>query len=228
MTAPHPARWSPQIIDVLRDLIKGYGIQHVHDPFGGTGERLGALCDESGVRFTATDIEAWPDSDPRVKQADATDPLSYPWAYVPGVRNWDPECFETTWTVTSPVYPNGVADNFLPKDESRRYTYRNSLGQELHANNAGRYSVRRGVSAEAAYWRIHWQALQWWSPNVIVNVKDFIHKDAVYPLVQKWANLLTEFGYSELETLLVPCPGIGDGKHREKRVPHESVLVFGK
>lgn len=40
----HPAQYSPEVIDVLRHLIAPG--EHVHDPFAGTGLRLGALCDE--------------------------------------------------------------------------------------------------------------------------------------------------------------------------------------
>ena len=61
---PHPAEFSPEVIDVLAELIRPG--EHVHDPYGGRGLRLGALCDRLGATFTATDIEDWPGADSRV------------------------------------------------------------------------------------------------------------------------------------------------------------------
>lgn len=105
MTAAHPARWSPQIIDVLRTELAG--APWVHDPFAGTGERLGALCDEIGVEFSGTELEEAFIVDPRVVPGDSRDNRTYPRLPWPAI-GWGPY-----WIVTSPVYPNGMADHFV-------------------------------------------------------------------------------------------------------------------
>lgn len=75
-TVKHPARFSPEIIEIIGHYM---GLsQHVHDPFAGTGERLGALCDEYGVTFTGTEIECSFIVDPRVRCGDSTNTSSYP------------------------------------------------------------------------------------------------------------------------------------------------------
>ena len=79
---PHPAEFSPEVIDVLAELIRPG--EHVHDPYGGRGLRLGALCDRLGAIFTATDIEEWPGSDPRVALGNAEDAADLPGAAVHG------------------------------------------------------------------------------------------------------------------------------------------------
>lgn len=76
MTAPneqfrterrHPVPFTDSLIVELERLIP----EHVppgrviHDPFGGEGKRLGALCDRLGLTFTGSDLEPWLDGDER-------------------------------------------------------------------------------------------------------------------------------------------------------------------
>jgi hypothetical protein len=73
---PHPAGFSPEVIDVLAELI---GPRRARArPYGGHGLCLGALYDLLGATFTATDIEDWPGADRRVglgnSELDSTDP----------------------------------------------------------------------------------------------------------------------------------------------------------
>jgi hypothetical protein len=99
----HPARFSGPILDVLRTELSG--APWVHDPFAGTGERLGHLCDELGVPFSGTEIEEPFIVDAaRVWCGDSRDPSTYPTPLV-GIEHY--------WIVTSPVYPNGMTDHFI-------------------------------------------------------------------------------------------------------------------
>lgn len=208
----HPAPFTDSIIDAFRALIPEWVPigQIIHDPFGGEGVRLGALCDELGYTFSGTDLEPWNDGDPRVALGDSTDPGSYPDA---------PHAI-----VTSPTYNNGVNDHFEPKDASRRLTYRVRAGHALHLNNTGRYSGRGSKKGEAEYWRITREVVKCWPAVVLVNVKDSYRLDVLYPLVQMWTDLLTEFGYvvSERE---VECPGWRFGTNGQSRADTESILI---
>lgn len=210
--AAHPAPFTDTIIRELFDLIcryvpDGYGI---HDPFGGEGTRLGALCDRLGYRFTATDLEVWKDHDPRVVQGDSTDPASYP-DYAHAI-------------VTSPTYCNGINDHFDPKDTSTRLTYRIRAGHELHPNNTGRYSGRGSRRDEAEYWRLTREVVKHWPDIALVNVKDSVRAGEVYPLVRLWSELLGEQGYA-VESVSVACPGWRVGRNGQARVDDEAILL---
>lgn len=98
----HPARYSAELISAF--AVELFDCPHAHDPFAGTGERLGSLCDEMGVTFSGTELEGVFIRDPRVWPGDSRDPWTYP-------RCRD---IEPYWVVTSPVYANGMADNFKP------------------------------------------------------------------------------------------------------------------
>lgn len=84
MTKPtagkHPAPFTESIIERLGVIIPKVvpDGRTIHDPFGGEGVRLGALCDRIGYEFSGTDLEMWQDGDPRVVEGDATYAWSYP------------------------------------------------------------------------------------------------------------------------------------------------------
>jgi hypothetical protein len=207
----HPARFSKAVLTAIRPHLLNLTPTQVHDPFAGPGNRLAALCDDLGIPFSGCDIEDWPGKDHRVIVGDSTEVGTYP--LVPFV------------VVTSPVYPNGMADHFLPKDTSKRYTYRTSLGRPLHVNNAGRYSVRRGGSAETQYWTIQRQAVRHWQGYpALVNVSDFIFKHQVYPLVAAWRGLLWQHGYT-VTTFEVTTPRMRNGANRTVRAKGEALLI---
>lgn len=211
-TREHPARYTPAIIDALGLIIEEHGLP-VFDPFAGTGERLGELCDALGVAYSGTDLEEWPGRDPRVAQGDATDEASYP--------------VGPHLVATSPTYGNGLADHFEARDGSRRYTYRAALGRPLHENNTGRYGRRAGLRSWSTYWSLNTEAVRLWAAlgwPAAVNVKDFIHAGERVPLVDLWALLLENRGYRITRRLEVPCPGIRHGANSAARVDHEVIL----
>ncbi len=213
MTIPHLCPWSEPILDALRPILRN--APGVHDPFAGAGDRLGALCDELEVGFTGTELEPEWVADPRVLVGDSTDPDSYP----------EPIAGRWPWIVTSPVYPNGMADHFEPKDASKRMTYRARLGRPLHENNAGRHSVRGGKKAEHRYWDLHARCVRLWPDVAVVNVKDFLTAGRLYPLTARWFSLLEDDGYVVDQVHRVPCPGNRYGANHDVRVEHESILV---
>lgn len=212
----NPAPYTDSIIEALADIIPRHVPPDywIHDPFGGEGKRLGALCDRLGYEFTGTDLEEWLDADPRILLGDSTDPSTYP--ILPHA------------VVTSPTYNNGVNDHFDAKDSSRRLTYRVRAGHALHLNNTGRYSGRGSKKGEAEYWRITRDCVKHWPDLVIVNVKDSVRgKTTVYPLVDLWCDLLAEYHY-ETGHINVPCPGWRYGTNSDARVDTEAILIASR
>ena len=177
-----PCRWTPAVIDNIKPLIVELGLP-VHDPFAGTGERLGRLCDCIGVPFTGTEIEAPFIIDPRVKHGDSTNPATYP-----------PRPFVAA---TSPVYPNGMTDHFNRQDGTKGHTYRQSLTEingydrPLHPNNMGRYGnrYRRSQASEDRHFAMADGCVEHWPANVIVNVKDVITPTYTVDVVTRSASL---------------------------------------
>jgi hypothetical protein len=216
-TVDHPARFHPDILTLIAALVPAGA--HVHDPYAGTGERLGAVADEHGWTFTGTEIEPSFIVDARVAVGDATDPSTYP---------SDPHVI-----VTSPVYPNGIADHFEAKDGSRRFTYRRSVAlnegadRPLHENNMGRYGYR-GTGPKStkriAYWDLATRTVACWTAGLaLVNVKNFVDTSVVEDLVGQWEDLLEVHGYTVV-IHTVKVPGIRYGTNRWLRVEGEAIL----
>lgn len=214
--AKHPAPFTESIIEELALLIPACAPSRwvgVHDPFAGEGRRLGALCDKLGYKFTGTDLEPWKDRDSRVRVGDSTDPTTYPTG--PFI------------VATSPTYNNGVNDHFLPRETSRRLTYRVAAGRPLHVNNTGRYSGRGSKKGEVAYWELTRKVVAHWPGTCLVNVKDSTRAGTTYPLVDLWTALLCEFEY-DVRRVEVECPGWRFGTNHEKRAEVEAILVAYK
>jgi len=220
ITPVHPARFSREIIAELGELIPPS--QHVHDPFGGTGERLGVLCDHLGVTFTGTEIEPEFIIDGRVRCGDSTDPATYP------TRPYT--------IVTSPVYPNGIADHFAARDGSRRNTYRWRLAQitgedrPLHPNNQGRYGYRgrnQMSQVRRTYWRIADEVVACWSGATlaIVNTSDFLVGGVVEPVTVPWRARLERHGWTICEVRRVTTRRNRYGANGSSRVDGEDVIV---
>lgn len=212
----HPSRWSPQVLEVISPIISGWGLP-VHDPFAGTGERLGSLCDSLGVPFTGCEIEPEFIIDRRVWSGDSRSGDSYP--------HWYRYC-----VVTSPVYPNGMTDHFKPRDDSRRITYRQVLAsilghdRPLNLGNMGRYGPRQGKKSAGTYWQLADECIDHWPTQVVVNVSDCIHNREVYPVVEQWEKLLIDHGYY-IRAQRVETPRMRYGANGNLRVESEAVIT---
>jgi hypothetical protein len=214
----HPATYSDQLLPHLGEAVAAWGLP-VHDPFAGTGTKLGRLCDELGLDFTGTEIEPELIADPRVRHGDSIDAETYP------AREYV--------ICTSPTYGNGMNDHFKAKDDSKRMNYRWALAQingydrELHVNNSGRYGVaeRRSAGSERHYWRVNRACVAHWPDRCLVNVKDVgPYGGELVPLVGRWIVLLEGFGYEIVKRVDVECPGNKNSPNRE-RAETEAVLV---
>jgi hypothetical protein len=212
----HPAKWSTEILAVIAPILRDWRLP-VHDPFAGTGERLGNLCDQLGLTFTGTDIEPEFARDARVHGGDSTEPDTYPTGEF---------C-----VVTSPAYPNGMTDHFKAGDNSRRHTYRQALATilgydgPLHDNNMGRYGIRYGQKALARHYVIADACIPHWPQRVVVNVSDFYMAGEVHEVVAPWRRLLERHGYDVDEPIPVKTPRQRNAANADLRVDHEAVLV---
>lgn len=200
----HPCEYSPEVLDVLRGLIRPG--EHIHDPFAGMGRRLGALCDELGAMFTGSDIESWPGGSKRVWLGDAALADSYP---------------RTPFTVvTSPVYLNkrlaDYANGPLPTTKVKgRRDYGISLGRALHSRNLARHTGRPARAGR--YWQTHSEAVSHWSERALVNVDS--------PIAEGWTLILTEHAYQILDVIPVRTQRYGGLHNADKRADHEVVIV---
>ena len=222
-------------------------LTRVHDPFAGTGERLGRVADDRQWFFSGTDIEAAFAVDHRVCQGDATDPESYPWTLACGSCGEPGPSPSTVCSrhvlrpltiATSPVYPNGICDDFKSNEESRRITYRHALVEttgdpdaKLHERNMGRWGYRSSPKLDAdarqMYWYLARSAVEHWgiAERVVVNVSDFLAGDRRVPVVAGWERLLVQHGWVIEERHEVRTKRMRDGANAAARVEHEIVLV---
>lgn len=213
----HPSQYSYEVLDHMTPILRRLRLP-VHDPFAGTGFRLGALCDLIGLDFTGTELVPEFIADPRVRAGDSLDPTTYPKA--PFV------------IATSPVYPNGMADHFKASEPEGRHTYRQALhrligeDRELGETNMGRYSLRRGDKSFKAYASIAAVATAWWWPNpVILNVSDFYVGETVFPLVAYWRSLLRLHDYKMAAPINVRTRRQRHGANGDRRVEFEVILT---
>ena len=200
----HPCQYSPEVIEILRGLI--HRGEWVHDPFAGTGLRLGALCTEVGAIFTAGDIEDWPDHHPHVNLADALEGHTYP--------------RHPFTVVTSPVYQNKRLGDYvngpLPTTKVKgRRDYGISLGRALAPNNLARHTGRESRAIE--YWRLHGLAVKHWGERAIVNVDS--------PIATGWVDLLLDAGYSISNVIPAYTQRYRGLANSEKRAECEVVIV---
>lgn len=223
----HPAPFSAEVLDVIEEHGPGARVDRrlirVHDPFAGDGVRLGALCDRMGWTFSGTELERPFIVDRRVVQGNACDRSTYPRGRFV--------------IVTSPVYPNGIADHFNAQDDSERRTYRTARAKitgrdrPLHYDNQGRYGYRgSGLTSptRAMYWNIAGRAVACWSraEAIYLNVSDFPVGNRVEPLVNQWCVLIEGLGWTIEWARQVSTPRYRNGANRTNRVDGEVVAKF--
>jgi hypothetical protein len=199
----HPCQFSPEVIAALEELVPPG--EHVHDPFAGCGFRLAALCDRIGAVYTGTDIEDWPDRDPRVPVGDSTLAQTYPdGAFI---------------VVTSPVYLKKRLADYAngPKPTTKtngRRDYGISLGRALEPGNLARYTGRPGRACD--YWRLHSEAVRHWGHRALVNV------DA--PISKGWCEVLEAHGYEVVAVTPVRTRRYGGLHNADQRADHEVLI----
>lgn len=218
----HPAQFSPEVVALLGSLIEE-GV-HVHDPCAGPGVRLGQLCRSLGCGFSGTEIEPEFIVDYDVVQGDATDFTTYP----KGGR---------FTIVTSPVYPNGIADDFVSSGRHFHLTYRAALARirgfdkPMHPNNQGRWGYRGTPlhsNARAVYWNLARRMADCWqdAERVLLNVSDFQQGKVTEPVVAGWRQVLERRNWRLEADHEVGTRRYRNGQNRDARVEVEHVLDY--
>jgi len=214
----HPAKFSPSILDVIRDILSVRQIPEdalILDPFSGVGR-----CHDLG----------WPGT--------VGVELEMPWCRVqegPVVRGDSSRLPFRTQTfdaaVTSPTYGNRFADKHRALDGSVRRSYthdlRASQGEDyaLHPNNTG------GMKWGREYWRLHGAVYdEVWRVLVdgglfVVNVSDFIARKKVVRVVDWHRRALMARGFEVVDVVHVDTPRLRHGANRDARVDGEAVIV---
>lgn len=241
----HPATYSAAVLECFGEILLGrwpdwFGRPLLFDPYAGTGVKLAAWAQSIDFDYSGIEIEESFIVAPHIHPGDAT-----VFDFYPPARHPD-EYRHGHWVVvTSPVYPNGMADNHLARDGSPRKNYRKAKAEltgndeaKLHPNNMGNYGYRGSKRPEAggtskrreAYWTLAHQSVPHWSTAelVLVNVSDFTYTkggvEHVEPVVDDWANLLSDYGWKNQTRHLVATPRMRNGANRDKRVAREVII----
>lgn len=243
----HPAKFSPEVIDVLRVLVRAESRRQqvprplVLDSFGGVG-RIHQL-DDIAVTQAVELRPRWAACHARTRCGDAT-----------RLPHWWSRRFHV-WA-TSPCYGNRLRDHHEARDtckncdgrgghengdgarpcavckgsgRSVRRSYAHDYGEPFtHANDAG--VLRFGT---AAYDRLHLRAYQQAHRCVVdgggalLNVSAFVERKEMVDTVPWHRDAMRSVGWRYVRTVPVVTKRMTFGANRE-RAPHEVVLVFRK
>lgn len=210
----HPATYTDSFLPIFADLLKNCKI--VLDPFAGTGKLAKikdfgftgqVICNEleqEWSNISKYDVDQW-------NIGDARD-LSW-------VKNVEAIC-------TSPTYGNRMADSHNAKDESRRITYTHYIGRKLSAGNSG--AMNWGTEYRHLHetvWRECYRILPL-RGKMIVNVSNHIRGGKIIDVVGWHEQTLIDIGFTFIDHKKVETRRMRFGANSEKRIEHESILIF--
>jgi len=215
----HPATFSPEILDVIDELLGD--ARWVLDPFAGIGgihelcEDLGAVGHQYGRYTFGVEIEKeWADQHIRTVHGSA---LALPW----GASAFDA-------IATSPTYGNRMADSYDGRDGSARSTYRIALGEPLNPENSGR--MQWGKKYRALHRKAWAEAVRVLKPGgrFVLNCKDHVRKGEVQRVTDWHAGALRDLGLKTEAWRCVETKGYGYGANAAARVGAEDVVLLRK
>ncbi len=233
----HEAQFSTQLLDPIVEALLEFVDPAVFvdsdarllDPFGGVGHKLAHIAERLGMRPLGFEIE------PGYFEAGATHPC-----IVLGDSTSLPlaDC-SVSAAVTSPVYPNGMADNFRSRDfdQSVRHTYVHNLraflgeGYELQANNtAGVGHPRASKKALARMYEIHRQV---WAEvhRVLIPGGVFVVNTKDTPKIlftDDTTAQLREAGFEIAAQRIIGTPGHNHGENHENKKTYEVITIARK
>jgi hypothetical protein len=242
ISAPkHPAKYSKAVMNAIMRECEKLALAHpekldwhVLDPFAGIGgifelHRIEGGFDAGSLRYRITAIELedeWAvqgylherfrDLD-HVLAMDFFDFAEHPANH---------EAFDLV--VTSCTYGNRMADHHEAKDDSKRNTYRHTLGRPL---SEGSSAAMQWGDEYREFHRNAWSAVfDLIEPGgyFILNVKDHIRKGVKQPVVAWHKAYVRTCGFNLKRTVEVGVRGNRQGENGDVRVDGESVFVFQK
>lgn len=223
---PHPAQFSAELYSTFLDItipLSLVGIKRWLDPFAGVGNFLDLIPADCQAESVGVEIEPeWAGQRKGVILGDSRHL----------VRMFGPDSFDGV--ISSPVYPNGMTDNFNAGAKSgrayRRQTYRQSLGRPLSIGSTA--GVGRGLTKRhnQMHTEIAREIVQVLRPggHLLWNVKNVIVKSEIVDVVGWWKELWAALGLLRWDVKMVPCPGYRYGQNRDLRVEEEAILCFVK
>lgn len=239
----HPAKFSKTVwLAIYRDVAKLVDLQpdreewSVLDPFAGVGgifdlHTMEMDYDAGELLFKITGIEIeeeWAEAARHHERYRAAhDQIIamdfFDFAMHPSVR----DSFDII--ITSPTYGNRMADHHEAKDDSKRNTYRHTLGRPLTEGSSA------GLQWGDEYREFHrnaWEEVyRLLKPGgyFILNVKDHIRKGEKQP-VSAWHRACCErvVGFTKRGETHMSVRGNRQGENHEARVDHEHIYLFQK
>lgn len=207
--AAHPAKFSAPIMVELEQILaeECEANAKILDPFAGIGNI-------HRLPYFTVGVEIEPEWATQSVGNLVGDALALPFP----TASFDVIC-------TSPVYGNRMSDHHNARDDSKRNTYRHTLGRALHPNNSGQ------LQWGAAYRRFHawaWdEAIRVLRPGglFVLNISNHIRKGEVEPVTewhQAWIEYRSHFQYE----VQVNTRRQRQGENHQARVDYESILVF--
>lgn len=217
--APHPAKFSDQILEVLCEQINGLlGDRElpitVLDPFAGVG-RIHELATSGFVNTVGLELEPeWACAHPRTVVGNALTP---PFAV---------ESFDVI--ATSPCYGNRMADHHDARDDSKRITYKHKLGRNPSPDSS---CVMQWGNDYKAFHELAWTRL---TPLLkhgglfLLNVSDHIRKGQRERVSSWHVRTLENCGLHVVDMQSVETKRMKYGANGEVRVGAEYVVSFSK
>jgi DNA modification methylase len=247
----HPAKFSTGFIDIFRGLLQ----QHLYtpwkypeplvlDPFAGVG-----TIHQLRPEFTTYGYEIEPEWAAASEFTICGDSTNLPAA-------WN-NTFAAV--VTSPTYGNRMADHHEPGtcsecggaryvmnedgagayrcpkcdgagvENSKRNTYRHTLGRQLSDNNTGQFqsTQRNYYTLHEAVYKQCWRVIE---PNglMIVNVSNHIRLGKEVDVCSMHKKILSDIGFKLITREEVATPRYGFGQNGQLRVDHEYIYVYRK
>lgn len=224
----HPARYSPGMTGVFRDLIRRYHpeAKTILDPFAGAGG-IHDLYDE--WETTGVELEPeWADLHHRTLCGNALD--------LDGCL--DPsDTFDVI--CTSPAYGNRLADNHDASDPDRRRSYKHDLGHDPDVDNSG--TLQWGDDYRAFHlqaWEEIITRLPEYGGLFILNIKDHIRAGERQPVsafhartflvdINAYVMNLRNQTVELLDCVPFRARNLQQGTNAAARVDAELVWVFG-
>ncbi len=207
---PHPAKFGQRHLHLIVDILGDNPELNVLDPFAGVGTIHQLPYFTRGVELEPE----WADQHPQTVVGDALK------------TEFDDACFDAV--VTSPCFGNRMADNFEAKDDSIRHTYRQYLGR---TPTDGSSAVLQWGDEYRNFHKKAWvEAKRVLVPHgkLVINIKNHVRAGQIQKVTEWHVEACREIGFQLTDRIQVPLPGLRHGENHEKRLPHETLLVFIK